>query len=126
MSAPEVSSHRLAPVHSIPVGEGRAFAVEGRQIAVFRLRAGGGFRALDAVCPHAGGPLADAQIDHMKIVCPLHGYAFSLSDGACLNGDLAVQTYSVREVDGEIVVDVPHAASATDARDGSANRTLIR
>jgi nitrite reductase (NADH) small subunit len=106
MSAAEVSSHRLAPVHAIPVGEGRAFAVDGRQIAVFRLRAGGDIRALDAVCPHAGGPLADAQIDGMKIVCPLHGYAFSLSGGACLNGDLAVRAYPVREVDGEIVVDV--------------------
>jgi nitrite reductase/ring-hydroxylating ferredoxin subunit len=106
VSAPEVSSHRLGPVHAIPVGEGRAFAVDGRQIAVFRLRAGRGIRAMDAVCPHAGGPLADAQIDHMKIVCPLHGYTFSLSDGACLGGDLAVRTYPVREVDGEIVVDV--------------------
>ena len=106
MSAPEVSSHRLGPVHAIPVGEGRAFAVDGRQIAVFRLRAGGDLRALDAVCPHAGGPLADAQIDHLKIVCPLHGFAFSLSDGACPGGGLAVRTYPVREEDGEIVVEV--------------------
>jgi nitrite reductase (NADH) small subunit len=123
MSAPEVASHRLGPVHAIPVGEGRTFAVDGRQIAVFRPRAGGGIRALDAVCPHAGGPLADAQIDDMKIVCPLHGYAFSLSDGACLNGDLAVRAYPVREEDGEIVVDVSHAASAaaTADRGGSAS-----
>jgi nitrite reductase (NADH) small subunit len=106
MSASEVSSHRLGPVHAIPVGEGRAYAVDGRQIAVFRMRAGRGIRATDAVCPHAGGPLADAQIDQVKIVCPLHGYTFSLSDGSCRGGDLAVRTYPVRDEDGEIVVDV--------------------
>jgi len=106
MSAPGLASHHLGPMEAIPVGEGRTFAVDGRQIAVFRPRSGGNLRALDAVCPHAGGPLADAQIDDMKIVCPLHGYTFSLSDGACLNGDLTVRAYPVREEDGEIVVDV--------------------
>lgn len=110
MTTPEVTSsrltsHRLGPVTAIPVGEGRAFAVGGRQIAVFRLR-DGGLRALDAVCPHAGGPLADGQIDHAKVICPLHGYTFSFTNGSCLGGDFTVRTHPIREEHGEIVVDI--------------------
>lgn len=48
-------TYRLGPLADIPVGEGRAYAVDGDQIAVFRLR-GGGLRAVSALCPHAGGP----------------------------------------------------------------------
>ncbi len=106
MSAPEVSTYRLGPVDVIPVGEGRAFTVGGTQIAVFRLRAAGGLRAMEAVCPHAGGPLADAQVDGSKVICPLHNYTFSVTDGSCLNGDFAVRVYPIREEAGEVVVDV--------------------
>jgi nitrite reductase/ring-hydroxylating ferredoxin subunit len=59
----------------IPVGEGRAFAVGDEQVAVFRPR-GGGLHALQAVCPHRGGPLADGLIDAAQVVCPLHNHAF--------------------------------------------------
>ena len=40
----------------------RAFDVAGEQVAVFRLR-DGRVRALSAVCPHSGGPIADGQTD---------------------------------------------------------------
>ena len=33
MSAPEVTSHRLGPVAAIPLGEGRAYVVDGVQIS---------------------------------------------------------------------------------------------
>ena len=104
MSAPEITTYRLGPVDAVPPGEARAFSVGDAQVAVFRLRSGE-LRALDAVCPHSGGPLADGLVDAKKVVCPLHNYAFSLADGTCVNGDMAVRTYPVREEDGEIVVD---------------------
>jgi nitrite reductase (NADH) small subunit len=104
MSAPEVTAHRVGPAGAIPPGEARAFAVGAAQVAVFRLRSGE-LRAVDAVCPHSGGPLADGQFDAKKVICPLHNYLFSLADGTCLNGDYAVRTYPVREEDGEILVD---------------------
>ena len=105
MTTSEVTSHAVAASDELPLGGSRAFAVGGTQVAVFRLRSGE-LRALDAVCPHSGGPLADGLVDAKKVVCPLHNYAFALADGTCVNGDMAVRTYPVREEDGEIVVEV--------------------
>lgn len=89
-------------VEEIPVGEGRTVVVDGVQVAVFRLR-DGSLRAVDAVCPHRGGPLADGLTDDCVIVCPLHGYTFDLSSGSEISGaDLSVRSYPVEEVDGAI------------------------
>jgi len=84
----------LGPVDEIPVGEGRAYAVDGRQIAVFRLR-DGSLRALDAVCPHRGGPLADGLIDSHVVICPLHGFTYDLITGCEVNGGEPTTAYPV-------------------------------
>jgi nitrite reductase (NADH) small subunit len=75
----------IGKIDEIPVGEGRAFAVDGEQVAVFRLR-DGSLRALGAICPHKGGPLADGLLDGHVVVCPLHGFTYDLSTGAELAG----------------------------------------
>ena len=104
MSAPELTGHAVAASDDLPPGDARTFAVDATMVAVFRLRSGE-LRAVDAVCPHSGGPLADGQFDAKKVICPLHNYFFSLADGTCLNGDYAVRTYPVHEEAGKIVVD---------------------
>jgi nitrite reductase (NADH) small subunit len=84
----------------IPVGEGRTLVVDGTQVAVFRLR-DGSVRAIEAVCPHRGGPLADGLADDCVVVCPLHGHAFDLRTGAEASGAaLSVRSYPVEVVDG--------------------------
>ena len=80
----------------IPFGEGRAFGVDGEQVAVFRLR-DGTLRALSAVCPHRGGPIADGTIDREVVMCPLHQHAFSLDTGCSSTGAEPLRTYSVQE-----------------------------
>lgn len=94
---------RLGPTDQIPLGEGRAFAVGDEQVAVFRPR-GGGLHALQAICPHRGGPLADGLIDGAHVVCPLHNHAFRLADGHCTTGERSVQAYQVGVEDGEVVL----------------------
>lgn len=95
---------RLGPVDDIPLGEGRTYAVDGEMVAVFRLR-DGSLSALQARCPHRGGPLADGQIDNKVVVCPLHLYAFDIKTGCSLSGqsDLTVYPVSV-DSDGHLVI----------------------
>ena len=92
----------LGSIHDIPVGEGRAYAVDGEMIAVFRLR-DGSVRALSAVCPHKGGPLADGQIDLKQVLCPLHLNAWDLTTGCSLSGQPPVSAYPVA-LDGDHIL----------------------
>jgi nitrite reductase (NADH) small subunit len=86
---------RLGPVAAIPLGEGRTYAVNGENIAVFRTR-GGAVYAVQAACPHKGGPLADGLVGGTTLICPLHGWKFDLSTGQALFGDCGVKTFPVR------------------------------
>lgn len=102
--------HCVGHVDDIPVGEGRAYVVDGTEVAVYRLR-DETLRALGAVCPHRGGPLADGLTDDRVVVCPLHGYTYDLSTGAeVTGGGDTVRTYHVTAgADGTIQIDT-HAA----------------
>jgi nitrite reductase (NADH) small subunit len=97
-------AYPVGRVEDVPMGEGRAFVVGGVQVAVFRLR-DGSLHATQAACPHAGGPLADGQTDTRVLVCPLHLYAFSWTDGSSSAG-LQLRTFPVRDVGGDVVVEV--------------------
>ncbi|OJZ70405.1 (2Fe-2S)-binding protein [Mycobacterium paraffinicum] len=100
-----MSGVNLGPVDQIPVGEGRTFVVEGRQIAVFRLR-DGSLRALDAVCPHRGGPLADGLADARVVICPLHGFTYDLATGCEVSGGASVTAYPVHVDNGTVQLSV--------------------
>ena len=92
----------LGPLDQIPIGEGRAFAVGGEQVAVFRLRSGA-LRAVSAVCPHQGGPIADGLIDLDVVICPLHLNAFDLATGCSTTGAAPLRTFDVL-LDGDQIV----------------------
>ena len=70
----------LCAVKDLPA-DGRlcAFEVEGQQICV--ANDGGRYAAIDNVCPHRGGPLAEGTLEDGHVLCPWHAWAFSLSDG---------------------------------------------
>ena len=99
--------HVLGRLDQVPVGEGRAFGVDGEQIAVFRLR-DGSLRALSAVCPHKGGPIADGTIDQALVMCPLHQHAFELDTGCSTTGAGPLRSYPVHaDGEGNIVLQLP-------------------
>lgn len=70
---------RVCGVDDVPRGEGRAVVVAGRKVAVFRAEEG--WFALDAHCPHRGGPLADGIVASRTVICPLHERRFDLVTG---------------------------------------------
>lgn len=97
---------RVAPLAELPLGAGRAFAVADEQVAVFRLR-DGTVRAVAAVCPHAGGPIADGLADLGVVVCPLHQHVFDLATGRSSTGQPPLRCYPVRVDDaGEVFVSI--------------------
>ncbi len=108
----QIRPHRLGPLSQIPFGEGRAFDVDGQQIAVFRLR-NGVVHAVSAVCPHRGGPIADGQVDGSIVVCPLHLNAFDLSSGASRSGQAPLSVWQVQIDGGEILLS-PARTAVTD------------
>jgi nitrite reductase (NADH) small subunit len=104
MSAPalEGTMVRACHVDDIPRGEGRSLTVGGRRIALFRAESG--WYALDGICPHAGGPLADGILADCRVICPLHERAFDLASGAALSGGAGVTAYAVEVVGDEVYV----------------------
>ena len=87
-------------VDDVPLGEGRALVLGDRRIAIFRSACG--WYALDAVCPHRGGPLEDGIVCDRAVICPLHERRFDLASGAPLSGGDGVVAHAV-EVRGERV-----------------------
>jgi nitrite reductase [NAD(P)H] small subunit len=106
----------IGPLSKIPPGEGRNFEMAGERFAVFHTRAGEVF-ALQAACPHKGGPLADGLVGGSTLICPLHGWKFDLRSGAALAGACGLKTYPA-EIDdqGCIVVRLAKGGRAAEAQ----------
>jgi len=107
---------RITNIESLPLREGRSVDLGDREIALFNL--GDRVAAIDAACPHRGGPLCDGivtgnlscgPVKGHAVVCPLHGWRVDLLTGNVLKPDVSVRvdTYDVRITDGIVEVDVP-------------------
>ena len=96
----------IGSLSAIPPGEGRAFQAGLLRIAVFHTRAGEVY-AVQAECPHRGGPLADGLVGGSTLICPLHSWKFDLASGRALMGECGLKTYPARiDGSGQIVVTV--------------------
>ncbi len=98
--------HTLAAITEFPETGGREFTVGDRVIAVFRN--GDEFWALDGICPHAGGPLAEGVVTGHIVTCPWHGWQFDASTGRhCLSAQIRQQKFAVQIQDGLVMVELP-------------------
>ena len=107
--ATEIRWVRLGRLDRIPPGQGRAFVVDSREVAVFRQRDGKLFAVANR-CPHRQGPLAEGVAGGGKVICPLHGHKFDLSSGAGSEPAECVQVFPLRVIEGEIQAGVAEAA----------------
>ncbi|GAA1826349.1 non-heme iron oxygenase ferredoxin subunit [Luedemannella flava] len=97
----------IGSLESLPIGEGRTFTIDGDMVAIFRTRTGV-VHAVSAVCPHAGGPIADGLADTEVVICPLHQHVFELTTGCSRSGQPPLRVYPVRVTDaGEVLVGAP-------------------
>ena len=95
-------SIKVAIRAELPPGAKKLVDLDGRAIAVFNV--GGEIFAIDDVCTHDGGPLAEGDLDGSEIRCPRHGARFDVKTGKalCLPAVEPVATHTV-EVRGEEV-----------------------
>jgi 3-phenylpropionate/trans-cinnamate dioxygenase ferredoxin component len=73
---------KVASRAGLPPGGKALTEVDGRPIAVFNVD--GHFYAIDDVCTHDGGPLAEGALDGFEIQCPRHGARFDVRSGKAL------------------------------------------
>lgn len=93
----------VARVGEIPEGQGHAFNVGDRLIAIFN--DGGTYFAIDDFCPHMGASLAGGYLEDGAVACPWHAWRFSIHDGSWLdNPKICVDSFPVRVIGDEIQV----------------------
>jgi nitrite reductase (NADH) small subunit/3-phenylpropionate/trans-cinnamate dioxygenase ferredoxin subunit len=96
----------VARVGEFPAGEGRTYEAGGRLVAVFF--DGGGYHAMDDLCPHMGASLGSGPFVDGVVTCPWHAWRFRACDGAwCDNEKLKVEVFEVRVEGDKIAVRVP-------------------
>ncbi len=86
-------------------GQAKEFSVLGKTLCVATLH--GKPRALDNVCPHRGGPLAEGTVEHGKIVCPWHQWEFDLVTGVSTHSrDAKAATYALQQNGDDVLVEL--------------------
>jgi 3-phenylpropionate/trans-cinnamate dioxygenase ferredoxin subunit len=99
----------VCPAGELGEGEMRLVEADGRKIGVFRC-AGGELYAIEDRCSHDDGPLAEGEFDRAActVECPRHGSLFDIRSGRpkTLPAYQPVETFEVREEDGEIKLEV--------------------
>ena len=94
----------VAKTSDIRQGRGKAFTIKGKRIAVFNAD-GENFYALDNACAHARGPLGRGRVRNGAVICPVHSYAYDVTNGRCFTDErLRVRSYDVIVEDDEIKV----------------------
>jgi nitrite reductase/ring-hydroxylating ferredoxin subunit len=96
----------IEPLAELPAGSLAQVHLAGADYALCNYD--GALRCFDGICPHAGGPLGEGNLDGQNIVCPWHAWAFD-----CLTGvndfdpDIQLKSYPVLVRDGSIFVELP-------------------
>ena len=94
----------VAKVGEIPEGGVKITRVEDELLAIFHVE--GQYYAINDVCTHDGGPLAEGPLEGHVIECPRHGARFDIRTGAvlCMPATAPVPTHETRVVGDEIQV----------------------
>lgn len=70
---------KMATLDELPEGASKEVEHEGRIYALFNVD--GVLSAIDGICPHQGGPLAEGALEGTCVTCPWHGWQFDVRTG---------------------------------------------
>jgi len=94
---------KVAEVGDVPEGAVKHIIVHDKPMALCRVE--GNFYAVNAVCPHMGGPLASGKLSGCVITCPWHGWTFDVRTGLPDHpGGHSVSAYEVRVEGNDVLV----------------------
>ncbi len=97
--------HEVTAADTLKPGESKAVKIGETEIALFNLN--GQFYATQNLCPHRGGPLAEGSLDEDGVlICPWHGYSFSVMTGDPYGFPYPIKTFPVKVEDGKVFVEV--------------------
>ncbi|MFG0261505.1 MAG: Rieske (2Fe-2S) protein [Novipirellula sp. JB048] len=95
----------VAAAEDCDVGDAIEVLVEGQVIAIFN--DDGELFALDGMCAHQGGPIAQGEVVAGCVTCPWHGWQYELATGIqTINRQPLQKTYAVRQRDGRIELEM--------------------
>ncbi len=84
----------------VPPGTGRVVG----EAALFNV--GGRFFATANRCLHKGAALGDGRLEGCIVACPLHGWRYDVTTGACVkNPELRLRTLAVRDDGDEVTIE---------------------
>jgi nitrite reductase/ring-hydroxylating ferredoxin subunit len=93
---------KLATLAELPPGSSKEVEHEGRIYALFNVE--GVITAIDGICPHQGGPLAEGVLEGTIVTCPWHGWQFDVQSGRMpMSSRIRQATYEVK-VEGQDVL----------------------
>ncbi|MER5175621.1 MAG: Rieske 2Fe-2S domain-containing protein [Candidatus Nitrosocosmicus sp.] len=70
---------RVAETKDIPLSKMKEVDFNGAKICVVNIE--GKYYAIDNVCTHMGGPLAEGKLEGYEVQCPWHGSKFDIRSG---------------------------------------------
>ncbi len=93
----------MASSADLDEGSAKEVVVGDRIVAIFRHESE--LFALDGMCAHQGGPIAEGTVAHGCVTCPWHGWQYELRTGIqTINRQPLQETFEIREVDGRIEI----------------------
>ncbi|WP_422926970.1 Rieske (2Fe-2S) protein [Singulisphaera sp. PoT] len=93
---------KVATLSQLPPGSSLEVEHDGRIYALFNVD--GKISAIDGLCPHQGGPLADGPLHGTLVTCPWHGWQFDVCTGRSPLGAKLKQPVFEVKVEGEDVL----------------------
>jgi 3-phenylpropionate/trans-cinnamate dioxygenase ferredoxin component len=97
---------KAARTDEVAPGQALLVVVKGKEIALFNIE--GSYFALDNLCTHEEGPLAEGEVEGHEVTCPWHGAKFDIRTGEVLCDPAyePVTRYNVRVNGSDIEVEI--------------------
>ncbi len=94
----------VAQANEIQPGERIVVEISKKWVAVFNVA--GVYYAIQDICSHDGGDLADGELIGCEIACPRHGARFDIRNGRVMSAPALVDipSFEVRVLDGQVQV----------------------